>query len=106
MAIVVCGDMETVFDRQLSYLLQDCSACIENLLLCAHVLGFGRLLGGSASERKTQAAGLKSSWRFRRPSFQLRLFRSANRAEARARTRYNPEFVHAESGRENATAER
>ena len=41
LAIVVCGDMEAVNERQLSYLLQDCSAAIENLLLCAHGLGLG-----------------------------------------------------------------
>lgn len=39
--IVVCGDLVAAHDRQLSYLLQDCSAAIENLLLCAHVLGLG-----------------------------------------------------------------
>jgi nitroreductase len=40
-AIVVAGDLEVAFERQLSYLLQDCSACIENLLLAAHALGLG-----------------------------------------------------------------
>jgi nitroreductase len=39
--IVVCGDMDAVFDRQLSFLLQDCSAAIENLLLAAQALGLG-----------------------------------------------------------------
>lgn len=39
--IVVCGDIESAHDRQLSYLLQDCSAAIENLLLAAHLLGLG-----------------------------------------------------------------
>lgn len=39
--IVVCGDLDATHDRQLSYLLQDCSAAIENLLLAAHVLGLG-----------------------------------------------------------------
>lgn len=39
--IVVCGDLEVAHDRQLSYLLQDCSAAIENLLLGAHTLGLG-----------------------------------------------------------------
>jgi nitroreductase len=39
--IVVCGDLEAAHDRQLSYLLQDCSAAIENLLLAAHILGLG-----------------------------------------------------------------
>lgn len=39
--IVVCGDIEAAHDHQLSYLLQDCSAAIENLLLAAHILGLG-----------------------------------------------------------------
>src|ERR1039457_3062907 len=41
LGIVVCGDLEAAHDKQLSYLLQDCSAAIENLLLCAHILGLG-----------------------------------------------------------------
>jgi nitroreductase len=41
MAIVVCGDLEVAFERQISYLLQDCSAAIENLLLAAHAQGLG-----------------------------------------------------------------
>jgi nitroreductase len=41
LGIVVCGDLEVAHDHQLSYLLQDCSAAIENLLLCAHALGLG-----------------------------------------------------------------
>jgi nitroreductase len=41
LGIVVGGDLEVVHDNQLSYLLQDCSAAIENLLLAAHILGLG-----------------------------------------------------------------
>ena len=41
LGIVVCGDLEAAHDKQLSYLLQDCSAAIENLLLAAHILGLG-----------------------------------------------------------------
>jgi nitroreductase len=41
LGIVVCGDPHAAHDQQLSYLLQDCSAAIENLLLCAHILGLG-----------------------------------------------------------------
>lgn len=40
-AIIVCGDLEAAHDRQLSYLLQDCSAAVQNLLLAAHILGLG-----------------------------------------------------------------
>ena len=39
--IIVCGDLDAVHDRQLSYLLQDCAAAIENLLLAVHALGLG-----------------------------------------------------------------
>jgi nitroreductase len=39
--IVVCGDLNAAHAGELSYLLQDCSAAIENLLLAAHALGLG-----------------------------------------------------------------
>lgn len=39
--IVVCGDLEATHRRQLSYLLQDCSAAVENLLLAASMSGLG-----------------------------------------------------------------
>jgi nitroreductase len=39
--IVVCGDLGAAHAGELSYLLQDCSAAIENLLLAAHALGLG-----------------------------------------------------------------
>lgn len=41
LGIAVCGDLDQAHDRQLSYLLQDCAAAIENLLLAAHGLGLG-----------------------------------------------------------------
>ena len=39
--ILVAGDLDSAFERQISYLLQDCSAATENLLLAAHGLGLG-----------------------------------------------------------------
>ena len=41
LGIIVCGDLDVAHDRQLSYLLQDCSAAMENLLLGVHALGLG-----------------------------------------------------------------
>ena len=41
LGIIVCGDIRRAHDGQLSYLLQDCSAAIENLLLAAASLGLG-----------------------------------------------------------------
>lgn len=39
--IIVCGDMECAHGGELSFMLQDCSAAIENLLLAAQALGLG-----------------------------------------------------------------
>lgn len=39
--VIVCGDPQRAHDGQLSYLLQDCTAAIENLLLAAGMLGLG-----------------------------------------------------------------
>lgn len=39
--VVVCGDLRQAHGGELSYLLQDCSAAIENFLLAAAALGFG-----------------------------------------------------------------
>jgi nitroreductase len=41
LGLVVCGDLQAAHDGQLSYLLQDCSAAIENILLAVHGLGLG-----------------------------------------------------------------
>jgi nitroreductase len=41
LAIVVCGDLDATFERHLSFMLQDCSTSVENLLLAAHALGLG-----------------------------------------------------------------
>lgn len=39
--IVVCGDLDATFERNIGYLVQDCSAAVQNLLLAAHALDFG-----------------------------------------------------------------
>ena len=35
---IICGDLQRVNGQHLSYLLQDCSACIENLLLALSLI--------------------------------------------------------------------
>ncbi|MBO5667586.1 MAG: nitroreductase family protein [Lentisphaeria bacterium] len=40
-AIIVCGDLNKAYMNSLSYLLQDCSAALENILLAAPGLGLG-----------------------------------------------------------------
>ena len=39
--IVLCGDLQAAHGNDLSYLLQDCAAAMENLLLAASALGLG-----------------------------------------------------------------
>jgi len=41
LGIAVCGDIDAALEQHLSFLLQDCSAAIENMLLAAHALGLG-----------------------------------------------------------------
>ena len=39
--LIVCGSIDEAHDNELSYMLQDCSAAIENILLAASKLGLG-----------------------------------------------------------------
>ena len=39
--IIVCGEQRLARRQQLSYMLQDCSAAVENLLLAASFMGLG-----------------------------------------------------------------
>lgn len=41
LGFVICGDLQRANGQHLSYVLQDCSACIENLLLALSMLGLG-----------------------------------------------------------------
>lgn len=96
LAIGVCGDLEAAHDRQLSYLLQDCAAATENLLLAANALGLGAcwlgvhprthrlrqvsdLLGLPAAVIPVACVAVGYPVEFKEP-----------------RTRYNPAFVHYE----------
>lgn len=39
--IAICGDLQRAHENELSFLLQDCSAATENILLAATLLGLG-----------------------------------------------------------------
>jgi len=102
LGIIVCGDLEAAHDRQLSYLLQDCAAAIENLLLCAHALGLGACwLGVHPREERVrklkEILGLPASVI---PVAGIVVGRPGEDKEPR--TRFNPRYVHWEKwgGRE------
>jgi len=96
LGIIVCGDLDAAHDHQLSYLLQDCSAAMENLLLGAHMLGLGACwLGVHPREDRVrklkQILGLPASVI---PVAGVAVGRPGEVKEPR--TRYNPEYVHRE----------
>jgi len=94
--IIVCGDLLEAHDNQLSYLLQDCSAAIENLLLAAHVLKLGACwLGIHPRENRTKhvskVLGLPPNVV---PVAGIALGHPGESKEPR--TRYRPQYVHYE----------
>lgn len=96
LGIVVCGDLEQAHDKQLSYLLQDCSAAIENLLLAVHALGYGACwLGVHPRDNRvrhvSRVLGLPPSVI---PVGIMAIGRLGEQKEAR--TRFDPAFVHQE----------
>ena len=95
-ALVVCGDLNQAHDRQLSFLLQDLSAAIENILLAANALGLGACwLGIHPREERIAAV----SQLFTLPAHVIPIAGIAlgwPAQERPPRTRYNPEYVHHE----------
>jgi nitroreductase len=96
LGIVVCGDLQVAHDQQLSYLLQDCSAAIQNILLCAHLLGLGACwLGVHPREKRIQA--LKEILALPALVIPVGCISLGYPAESPApRTRFNPDYVHSE----------
>jgi nitroreductase len=95
-ALVVCGDLHQAHDQQLSFLLQDLSAAIENILLAANALGLGACwLGIHPREERITAV----SQQFALPAQILPIACIAlgwPAQEQAPRTRYNPDCVHLE----------
>jgi nitroreductase len=94
LGILVCGDLDAANDHQLSYLLQDCSAAIENLLLGAHALGLGACWLG-VHPREERMLKLKEIFSLPSniiPVAVIALGRPGEKKEAR--TRFNRDYVH------------
>jgi nitroreductase len=96
LGMVVCGDLEAAHDHQLSCLLQDCSAAIENLLLCAHVLGLGACwLGVHPREQRVKA--LQDILKLQVSVIPVACIAIGYPAETKEpRTRFNPDYVRFE----------
>jgi nitroreductase len=96
LGIVVCGELNAAYDGQLSCLLQDCSAAVENLLLAAHALGLGAcwLAVHPREDRVWKLGELLSLPGSVIPVACIAVGRPGERKEAR--TRFNPTYVHQE----------
>jgi nitroreductase len=96
LGMVVCGDLEAAHDHQLSYLLQDCSAAIENLLLCAHVLGLGACWLG-VHPREQRVKDLQEILKLQVSVIPVACIAIGYPAETKEpRTRFNPDYVRFE----------
>jgi nitroreductase len=96
LAIVVCGDLDVAFDRQISYLLQDCSAATENLLLAANAQGLGACWVGihPGEPLIKQVKELLSLPASVIPVAAISLGKPGEQPPPR--TRYNADYVHCE----------
>ncbi|MCY2989702.1 MAG: nitroreductase family protein [Planctomycetota bacterium] len=97
LGIVVCGDLQRTHDRQLSYLLQDCSAAVENLLLAANTLGLGACWLG-VHPREDRVKHIRTLLKIPEPVIPVAMIAVGWPAESpEPRTRYREDAVHRET---------
>ena len=93
---VVCGDLRRANGQHLSYLLQDCSACIENLLLALSMLGLGGVWLG-VHPREDRLAHLADLFRLPESVIPVGVVAAGHPAEIPPpRTRFDEPRVHRE----------
>ncbi len=94
LGIVVLGDIARAHAGELSYLLQDCSAAIENLLVAAPALGLGACWLG-VHPRADRMAGLRRLFSLPEGIVPVAVLAVGHPAEApEPRTQFEPERVH------------
>ena len=93
---VVCGNLQRVNGQHLSYLLQDCSACFENLLLALSMLGLGGVWLG-VHPREDRIAHLKQLFHLPEEIIPIGVISAGYPAETPPpRTRFNAAHLHHE----------
>jgi len=92
--IVIVGNIDKAHDSSISYMLQDCSAAIENLLLAASMLDLGACWLG-VHPREDRIERLKEILELPENMIPLSAIALGHPAQQQPpRTRYNPENVH------------
>jgi nitroreductase len=94
--IAVCGDIEAAHAGEISFLLQDCSAAIENILLTASNMGLGACWLG-VHPRKDRIDNLSAFFGLPGNVIPVSMIALGWPDESHPpRTRYRAEFVHSE----------
>jgi nitroreductase len=96
LAFIVCGDLNLAHGQQLSYLLQDLSAAVENILIAANTLGLGTCWLG-IHPREERIAGIRQLFALPEqiiPMCGIAIGYPAEQPEIR--TRYREERLHLE----------
>jgi len=92
--LVVCGDLSAAHDGQVSYMLQDCSAAVQNVLLAAHMLGMGACWLG-VHPREDRMVHVQHTLAIPEGVIPVTCIAVGYPAESKEpRTRYNTQFVH------------
>jgi nitroreductase len=95
-AFVVCGDINLAHSQEVSYMLQDLSAAVENILIAANTLGLGTCWLG-IHPREDRQAGIRQLFALPDhiiPMCGIAIGWPAEQPESR--TRYRQERVHLE----------
>ena len=94
MGILVCGNLSRACGNELSYLIQDCSASVENILLAASMLGLGACWLG-VHPRQERIDALKALFQLPENIVPVACIVLGWPAEEKtARTNYSPDQVH------------
>ncbi|MCX8010810.1 MAG: nitroreductase family protein [Ignavibacteria bacterium] len=92
LAVVVCGDKE--LEQTIEYIIQDCSALTENILLACHDLNLGAVWLG-VYPRKERIEGLRKLFHLPPNIIPITLVAIGYPAEMKeAENRYEPHKVH------------
>lgn len=96
LGIVVCGDIDQSHGNELSYMLQDCAAAIENMLLAISALDLGACWLG-VHPRKERLTHLKQLFSLPKNIIPISVIAMGHPAEnPAARTRFKIDSVHYE----------
>lgn len=94
--IVVCGDIALAHGNELSYMIQDCSAAIENMLLAINALGLGACWLG-VHPREDRIEHIKEILDLPESVIPLSVLAvGVPESVPEARTRYNASYVYNE----------